>query len=386
MLRFSDKEVAAVAKLAKSGKLFRYGKQGECERFERRWAKHLGVKYACMTSSGTAALSAALAGLGIGPGDEVIVPAATYMATPVSVLAVGAIPIIVDIDESLMMSPEAFEDAIGPRTRCVIPVHLWGLPSDMKSIMRIARKRKLLVVEDACQAVGGAYEGKMLGSIGHVGAFSFNFFKNMTCGEGGAFVTNNKRASERAGCMVDCCKFYWKGREQDFRPFATGGSRASEIEGAILNAQLTQLPGMLRAMRRQKKRILRETADTGLQSIVNHSIDHECGNFTGFLLPTEKQAKAFREICPCMIAGDTGRHIYTEWDVVFNWQGSHHPALDPFRLPQNKKCRKRYSKGMCKTTLKIANRAVLIANHPDRPETETKKLINRIKRAAKAVL
>jgi dTDP-4-amino-4,6-dideoxygalactose transaminase len=386
MLRFSDKEVAAVAKLARSGKLFRYGKNSECERFERRWAKHLGVKYACMTSSGTAALSAALAGLGIGPGDEVIVPAATYMATPVAVLNVGAIPIIVDSDESLMMSPQAFEDAIGPRTRCVIPVHLWGLTCDMRSIMRIARKRKLLVVEDACQAVGGGYEGKMLGSIGHMGTFSFNYYKNMTCGEGGAVVTNNRRAFDRARCMVDCCEFYWHGRKQDFQPFASTGSRASEIEGAILNAQLPQLPGMLRAMRKQKKRILRATADTGLQSIINHSLDYECANHTGFLLPTEKQALAFRERCPCMIAGDTGRHIYTQWDVLLDRQGAHHRALDPFRLPQNRRCRKSYSKGMCKATLRIANRAVLIANHPDRSQVQTTKLINRIKRAAKAVL
>ena len=325
-------------------------------------------------------------GTGIGPGDEVIVPAATFMATPVAVLAVGAIPIIVDVDKSLMMSPEAFENAIGPCTRCVIPVHLWGLTCDMRSIMRVVRKHKLLVVEDACQAVGGAYEGKMLGSIGHMGAFSFNFSKNMTCGEGGAVVTNNKRAFDRAGCMVDCCKFYWKGRKQDFRPFASGGSRASEIEGAILNAQLTRLPGMLRSMRRQKKRILREIADTGLQSIVNHCIDHECGNHTGFILPTEKQAKQFHQLIGVgTIAGQTGRHIYTEWDVVFNWQGSHHPVLDPFRLTENRRCRKTYRKDMCKASLKICNRTVLVSNHPDRSDAEVKKLIGKIKRAAKTV-
>ena len=149
-----------------TGNLFRYLAEGgaECERFESRYAERLGVRHCLMTASGTNALTAALMGAGIGPGDEVIVPACTYMATPMAVLAAGAIPVIVDIDESLGMSPAALRDAVGPRTRAVIPVHMWGLPCDMDSIMATAADRCLLVVEDVCQAVGGAYEGRMLGS------------------------------------------------------------------------------------------------------------------------------------------------------------------------------------------------------------------------------
>ena len=138
----------------------------ECGRFEERYARYVGVNEAVMTASGTAALVAALAGAGIGPGDEVIVPAHTFMATAVAVLAVGAIPVIVDVDESITISPEALENGIGPRTKAVIPVHMWGLPCNMNRIMEIAKKRKLIVIEDACQGVGGAYEGKKLGSIG----------------------------------------------------------------------------------------------------------------------------------------------------------------------------------------------------------------------------
>src|SRR5947207_1738916 len=180
MYEAGQAEIDAIAKVIKSRKLFRYTEGSQCARFEQRWAKHLGVKFAHMTSSGTAALTAGLVGLGVGPGDEVLVPAHTYMATAVAVLAVGAIPVIVDINESITIDPHAVADAVGPRTRAVMPVHMWGVSCDMDAIMRIARKRKLLVLEDACQAVGGAYEGKMLGSIGHAGAFSFNYFKNIT--------------------------------------------------------------------------------------------------------------------------------------------------------------------------------------------------------------
>src|SRR6185503_1645984 len=192
MYRIGKPEIDAIAKVIESQKLFRYGKGSQCDLFEERYCKYLGVSGAYMTASGTAALTAALTAVHIGPGDEVIVPAHTYMATAVSVLAVGAIPVIVDIDASITLDPDAFEDAIGPQTRGVIPVHMWGQMCDMDAIMRISRKRKLAVVEDACQAVGGGYEGKKAGSIGNAGAFSFNYFKNMSCGEGGCVVSNDE--------------------------------------------------------------------------------------------------------------------------------------------------------------------------------------------------
>jgi len=202
MYRVGEKEVQAVRRALTSGKIFRYGLGGECSRFEKRFAKYLGVKHVHMTASGTNSLTAALVGLGIGPGDEVVVPACTFMATPVSVVAAGAIPIIVDIDDSITLDPKALEKSIGPRTKAVIPVHMWGLACNMRAIMRVARKHKLLVLEDACQGVGGAYKGRMLGSIGHAGAFSFNYYKNMTSGEGGAFVTNDDRVIRRGSCTV----------------------------------------------------------------------------------------------------------------------------------------------------------------------------------------
>ena len=377
------KEIEAIAKTIESGMLFRYNCGKQCERFEKRYGRYLNVKHVIMTSSGTTALTAALAGLGIGPGDEVIVPACTYMATAVSVISVGAIPVIADIDESITLDPAAFENAIGPQTRAVIPVHMWGVPCDMNPIMRIARKHKLLVIEDACQAVGGGYRGKKLGSIGHAGAFSFNYFKNMSCGEGGAVVTRNKRTAQRAGCMIDSCRFYWSGRKNDFVPFIANGSRASEIEGAMMNAQLDRIDGMVRAMRRQKTRILAATSGTApLTPARANSLDDECGTQVIYLLPKAAQAEQFAADTGGTVLGKTGRHVYTEWDPIFKHQGAHHPALNPFTLPQNRRCRKRYTKAMCAPSVAILNRAVMIPTHPERTRQETTALIRKIRLAA----
>lgn len=386
MFKAGNPEIKAVTKVIRSGRLFRYNEDPECVRFEQRYAKYLGVKHVTLTSSGTTALTAAMAGLGIGPGDEVLVPACTYMATAVAVLAVGAIPVIVDVDESITIDPEAVEEAIGPRTRAVAPVHMWGLPCDMNAIMRIARRRNLLVVEDACQGVGGGYEGRKLGAIGHAGAFSFNYYKNMTCGEGGAVVTNNKQAADRAFCMVDCCSFYWKGRKSDVKPFTANGARASEIEGAMMNAQLDRIDGWIAAVRRQKKRILRETASTGLRPIQANSPDHECGTHVMYILPTVDQSVAFAEKVGGTIAGRTGRHVYTEWHPILEGRGSHHPALDPFKLPQNRRCRRTYSRDMCPRSLDILNRTVMLGTHPDTTAPRVAEQIRKIKEAAAEVL
>jgi dTDP-4-amino-4,6-dideoxygalactose transaminase len=386
MYRVGQKEVDAIAKVLLSGKVFRYNIGGECARFERRYAKMLGVKHVLLTSSGTTALTAALGGLGIGPGDEVLVPACTYMATAVAVLAVGAIPVIVDVDESITIDPKAVDAAVGPCTRAVIPVHMWGLACDMKRLRRVARKHKLLIVEDACQGVGGAYEGAMLGTLGDAGAFSFNYYKNMTCGEGGALVTDSDVVHERARCMVDCCNFYWTGRKDGIVPFTSNGSRASEVEGALLNVQLDRIRGMTRATRRQKQRILRETADTGLRPATAHSLEWECGSHVLYVLPTPEQAEKFKALAGGVIAGQTGRHVYTEWDPIFAGQGAHHPALNPFTLPQNRKCRRKYTKDMCARSLDILNRTVMFHNHPDRRRAEVTALIRRIRSAAREVL
>ena len=387
MYRIGQPELDRIAHVFATGNLFRYLAEGggECTRFEARYAKRLGVRHCLMTASGTNALTAALMGAGVGPGDEVIVPACTYMATPMAVLAAGAIPVIVDIDESLCLNPDALRDGIGPRTRAVTPVHMWGLPCDMGSIMAIAADRGLLVIEDACQAVGGAYEGRMLGSIGHAGAFSFNYYKNMSCGEGGAVVTGDDSFAERIGCAIDPCRFYWDGRNDSFAGFVANGARASEIEGAVMNCQLDRLDGMIDATRAQKRRIVRETAACGLSASPGNSPAGECGSHAAFLLPSPAAADSLAEAGGGFVALNTGRHVYTEWDPVLQHRGAHHQALNPFELEQNRGCRMAYSKEMCRRSLDILSRTVLIRTHTDYSDDEVAHLIARIVAATDAL-
>jgi len=385
MYEIGDEEANDIKKIISKGKWFRYLKNSECEIFETNYSKYLSTKHTALSSSGTAALTASLVGLKIGPGDEIIIPAHTYMATAMSVLSVGAIPVIVDIDESLTINPKALEDASGPRTRAVIVVHMWGTACNMNAIMKIAKKKKLFVIEDTCQAVGGGYEKKMLGTIGHVGAFSFNYYKNMTSGEGGAVVSNNKEIIERAKCAIDPCHFYWQGRKNSLKPFASNGSRASEFMGALLNVQLKRLPGMIKKMRSERDKILNSTqnlSNMGIRHSQLNSKDYDCGNYVFLRFNNSSDAKNFTSIFPAPIAGKTGRHNYTEWDQILLKEGSFHQSLNPFKLSENKKCRMNYSKDMCKSSLEILDKTILIPTDPKNTKKDTDKTIKNIKKAA----
>ena len=386
MYIIGEEEIEAVAKVIRSGKLFRYGNGDECETFERRYAEYLGAKHVRLTCSGSYALHAAAVGLGLGPGDEVIVPAHTYMATATSVLSVGAIPIIVDIDESLTIDPAAIEDAIGPSTRAVIPVHLWGAACDMDAIMAIARKHELLVLEDACTGIGGAYEGRMLGTIGDAGAYSFNYYKNITAGEGGGVVTNDDDIDRRVACSIDPCHHYWTGRNQDMKPFADNGGRASEIIGAVLNIQLGRLPGMIEPMRAQRRRIVEATRNLdnlGLRLSPMNSPDHDVAAHVIYNLPSAESATTFAAVCPSVIAGKTGRHTYVDWDQVLIGEGAGHPAMNPYNMEANKDCRRTTSKDMCQRSLDILERTVMIPMNPGLSEADVEQTIRNIEAGAR---
>jgi dTDP-4-amino-4,6-dideoxygalactose transaminase len=383
-----EEEIAALARVIRSGALFRYGIGSECDRFETRYAQYLGTKHFALAASGSNALAAAMAAAGLGPGDEVLIPAHTYMATATSVLSVGAIPIIVDIDASLTIDPAAIEAAIGPRTKAVIPVHMWGAACDMDAIMAIAEKHELIVIEDACQGVGGGYHGRPFGSIGDLGAFSFNYFKNMTCGEGGGVAINDDATAERVRCAIDPCHFYWQGRNDAVKPFSANGARASELMGAMLNIQLDRLDGMIAAMRREREIILRGIAplgNLGLQPAPMNSPRHDCATQVTLSLPSAASARLFVEIVPSVIAGKTGRHNYTEWDQILMGAGAAHPAMNPFNMPANADCRRSYAKDMCARSLEILDRTVMVSTHPQHTDQDIDDIVHNIGVAARVV-
>lgn len=389
MYTVGEEEIEALARVIRSKALFRYGVGHECDRFEERYAAHLGVKHFALSASGSNALVAALVALGIGPGDEVLIPAHTYMATGTAVLAAGAIPVIVDVDDTITIDPQAIEAAIGPQTRAVIPVHMWGAACNMDAIMDIAARRNLLVIEDSCQGVGGGYEGRKFGSIGHIGAFSFNFYKNMTAGEGGGVAVNDDRLAKRVRGAIDPCHFYWHGRDGEDKPFAGNGARASELMGAMLNVQLDRIDGMVAKMRAEKMRILAGTAafgNLGLKPTRMNSAAHDCATHVMFTMPTAEAAQKFITVFPSVIAGKTGRHTYTEWDQILIREGAAHPAMNPYLMPANAKCRMDYSKDMCARSLEILNRTVMVPTNPEHTDAQIDDMIHNIGVASRVAL
>jgi hypothetical protein len=258
----------------------------------------------------------------------------------------------------------------------------------MDAIIDIAARHELIVVEDACQGVGGGYKGRMFGSIGHVGAFSFNYYKNMTSGEGGGVSVNDDTMAKRVKGAIDPCHFYWNGRDEE-KPFASNGARASELMGAMLNVQLDRLPGMIASMRAEKQKILAATRaldNVGLRPAPMNSPEHDCATQVMYTMPSTAVAKRFTEICPSVIAGKTGRHTYTEWDQVLIGAGAAHPAMNPYLMPANKGLRTTYSRDQCARSLDILDRTVMVATNPLHGAEETDAIIHNIGVAARVAL
>jgi len=388
MYIMGEEEVQAVRRVIESGRLFRYrgGEGGETDNFEREWSEKIGVAYTIAMTSGTAALICGLVGLGIGPGDEVIVPGYTFMATALAPLAVGAVPIIAEVDESLTLDPEDFERRVTPRTRVVIPVHMCGWPCDMDAILDIAQRHGLAVLEDTCQADGGSYKGRRLGSIGDAGAFSFNQFKIIACGEGGTLVTDNRDIFEKALIHHDTGCVYREHASGIETPiFAGSNFRMNEILGAILRVQLTRLDGILAALRKEKRTMMSELeGESAFTFNPIHDVEGDCATTLALLFDSAAEARAFLEHLKADgIAADSpidsGRHVYANWEPILEQRGAHHPGRDAYRLAAGPVA---YSRDMCPRTLSNLERTVCIPASPTRSEQELADLIRCVKKAA----
>lgn len=397
MLKIGEAEAQAAARVIRSGHLFRYGDASaghfnECAKFEAELAKKTGTKYALVVTSGTAALICGLVGLEVGPGDEVILPGYTFMASALAVLALGAVPVIAEIDESLMLDPKDVEKKISKRTKAIMPVHMVGLPANMNAIMRVARRHGVKVLEDACQADGGSYKGKRLGSIGNVGGFSFNFYKNVTSGEGGAVVTSDRVAYERAVIHHDGGSLFREhAAKLGVQFFAAWNFRMNEILGAVLRVQLRRVDGLMKRMRAHKARLMAGIADhPGIRFIKYNDLEGECGTTMGLRFDDEKQARAFARALQKNGAWgslpiDSGRHVYTNWEPVMGKRGSYHPALDAYRRPENKGAQMNYTPDMCPRTLEILARTVFIGIRPGWRVSDVRQRIKACRKAADAI-
>ncbi len=351
MYAVGEAEVRAAKKAILSRKYFRYGGH-EVVAFEKEWAQQTQQKTCIAVTSGTAALICGLSAMGIGPGDEVLVPAYTFVSTALAVTSVGAIPIYVEIDESLTMDPLDLEKKLSAHSRCVIPVHMQGMPCNLKDILKIAKRNNLLVLEDCCQAAGGEYRGKKLGQWGQIGTFSFNQFKIISCGEGGAVVTSNKKYAERAFMIQDgSCSVWPQTGAMSEAFFCAGNFRFNEINAAILRAQLKRLPGIVKQLRKNRNLILSQIEQAEhTQIIPSHDEKGQCG--VCFLIQAESEeiAKVIENNLQPLMSQiavhrpiNSGRHVYAAWDVVNAKIGGHHPDWDCFRHSKNKRIKTNYN-------------------------------------------
>jgi len=244
----------------------------EVERFERSFADYCGVKHAIALNSGTSALHLALLSAGIGPGDEVITTANTFIATVEAIAYTQARPVFADIDPSTAnLDPEAVEKAITPRTRAIIPVHLYGRPADLDAIMDIAARHRLLVIEDACQAHGAMYNRKRVGGFGHASAFSFYPGKNLGAyGEGGALTTNDDDVAN----LVRSLRSHGESARY-FHKYIGYNYRMDGFQGAVLNVKLRYLDEWT-AKRREFAGIYRELLSEGNVQIPEDSPAADC--------------------------------------------------------------------------------------------------------------
>ncbi|MFV0529918.1 MAG: DegT/DnrJ/EryC1/StrS family aminotransferase [Flavobacteriales bacterium] len=304
---FGDAERKEVNDVLQSGVLMRYGFDGmrnghwKAKELEIELQNKLGVKHVQLTSSGTASLNVALAVLGVGAGDEVIMPTFTFVASFESILTAGATPILVEIDDTLTLDPKAVEKAITPKTKVIMPVHMCGAMADLDALKDLCDKHNIFLLEDACQAYAGTYKGKFLGTIGHVGCFSFDYVKTITCGEGGAVITNNSILAKHADHYSDHGHDHiGNDRGAENHPFIGYNYRISELNAAVGLAQIRRTDEFL-SIQRKNKKILKDSLSSIPQVSFRRIPDEEgdSATFLSFFMPTEELTKkvvaAFKE-------------------------------------------------------------------------------------------
>jgi 8-amino-3,8-dideoxy-alpha-D-manno-octulosonate transaminase len=250
-MELGEEEAEAAARVIRSHNVFRYYGVGdgphEVVDFEREFAAYMGAKHALCLNAGSSALICGLIGAGVGPGDEVIVPAYTWNATANAVIASRAVPVLAEVDDSLTLDPEDVRRKLTSRTKALLPVQMRGAPADMAALTAVASEHGLAVIEDVCQAAGASYGGSRLGTFGDAGAFSLQFNKIITTGEGGVMITDRDDLLELAIDVHDCAGRARRGA--GLPQFAGWNFRASEIQGAVARVQLTRLDGLLERMR-----------------------------------------------------------------------------------------------------------------------------------------
>ena len=400
-LEIGAEEKREVMEVLDNKYLFRYygpkDAPSKVKSLEEQYAAYVGSKHALALNSCTSALITALVAVGVGPGDEVIVPSYTFFATCAAVVAARAIPVVAEVDGSLTMDPADLERKISPRTRAVIPVHMRGMPARMDRIMEIARRRKLSVIEDVAQANGGSYRGKRLGGIGDVGCFSLQFHKVITAGEGGILSTNDDLLYTRAQAYHDVAACWRKDR---FAPPEFAGEiffgvnyRMSELTGAVALAQFRKLDSLVSRMRHNKKIIKEGISD--LRKLQMRDVTDAEGDTAIcliFFLPRPEQVERFVEALHAegVEAGGIYDKGVPDWHVYPHWKMLMEKMMPvsrgcPFNCPLSGPVPD-YRPDDCPKTMEWLGRSVHLDIPPQLSEGDCREMVEAIRKVATVVL
>jgi dTDP-4-amino-4,6-dideoxygalactose transaminase len=383
-----EEEKQAVLEVLESQSLFRYyGPRPlfKVNAFEHAFAEYVGSRHALAVSSGTAALRVGLAGLGVGPGDEVIVPAVTFIASVGAIVASRARPVFAEVDERMQLDPADLAARITSRTKAIMPVHLNGVAADMDPIMAIAHQHGLRVIEDAAQSCGSLYKGRPVGTIGDAGCFSFQLEKNITSGEGGITVTDDDEAFRRAAIYSDQGGQFWTahaGIRDTFggQPVIGENLRMAEIPGAILGAQLAKLPALLERVEQVTASVRAGVSQHAALGVLPPAPDrdrHALGVLC-YLEDAEQADQVARALqAEGVPAGKVygGQPVYAAAQILNQWT-----IADgcPFNCPTFFPEPIRYAMGMCPRSEDLLARAVCIYTGPFYTEEDVDDLIRAV--------
>jgi dTDP-4-amino-4,6-dideoxygalactose transaminase len=319
-----EEERREVLDVLDGGHLYRYGDLEDPKfkrkvlTFEKEFAEYSGAAYCQATSSGTSSILISLNAIGIKPGDEIIIPTYTFIASYGAAIFLGAVPVLCEIDESLTMDPEDVDRRITPKTKAIMPVHILGNPCNMDAIMDVAKKQGIMVVEDCCQACGASYKGKKIGTFGELGAFSLNLHKTITSGDGGMVITDKKQYFEHAFAMQDQGHKPMGGGLSRMPPSILGlNFRINELTGAVALAQLRKIDRIISTLHQKKQKLKRLVS--GIPGTRFRQLNDEQGECATLLTvifdDAERAAKVSRALGTHTV-DDTGWHVYSNMDQV----------------------------------------------------------------------
>ncbi|HUT14406.1 MAG TPA: DegT/DnrJ/EryC1/StrS family aminotransferase [Thermoguttaceae bacterium] len=359
---YNDVEKNELLEVLDSKEPFRWGSgDSKVLQFEQAYAAHIGVKFALGVTSGTTALYTAVAALGIGPGDEVILPAWTWYADYDAIVLSGALPVFVEIDESFNIDPREIEAKITPRTKAIMAIHLQGCPADLDPILEIARKHKLRVLEDCAQCLGGRYKGRYVGSIGDIGINSFQLSKSITSGEGGAVTTSDPKLFERAVRFHDVGSVRSPYKELlgggMLAAFAACNFRMNEFTGAVLKGQLTKLETICQGLRMNGRKVRDGIADLP-ELMLRQSPDQNGDLGVGVFLDmgTRQRRDQFLRAMRAegVHATGPGGSVILPIDQRIESKTTIHPDWPSFNSPEGRAIR--YGRECCPRTIDILGR------------------------------